>query len=199
VETDSTSELGEDPAAIQPVAEGATPPLRMSTSPPTVARNANSISGGGSSSSKPIAVPRKRRAGVNMRTAIGSRKIKVRTVAVPERPREYLSKVAALVHAGHNGDALTQAVQYTPISAPMSASEKSVEPREQRPPRQQSLQLVSLPTPDELMVVSPRVPEDLRQVRFDSPSSCITCTRFPFRSCPIAAAHRLDCAMYRTT
>ena len=177
METDSTSELGEDPAAIQTVEEGAIPPPSSS---PTVARNGNGISAGGRSGSKTSAVPRKRTAGVNMRTAIGQRKVKVRTVAVPERPREYLSKVAALVHAGHNGDALTQAVQSAPIPAPMSAPEKSVEPREQRPPRQQSLQLVSLPVPDELMVVSPtptpRVPEGLRQVRFDSWSSCIIYT-----------------------
>lgn len=191
METDSTSELGEDPAAIQTVEEGATPPPSSS---PTVERNGNVISAGGRSSSKTRAVPRKRTAGVNMRTAIGQRKVKVRTVAVPERPREYLSKVAALVHAGHNGDALTQAVQSAPIPAPMSASEKSVEPREQRPPRQQSLQLVSLPMPDELMVVSPtptpRVPEGLRQVRLTVGLLALS-TRFPFRSHPIAAAHRL--------
>jgi len=89
--------------------------------------------------------------------------MKVRTIAVPERPREYLSKVAALVHAGHNGDALIQAVQ-------------SVEPREQRPPRQHAFQLGSLaetPTPDELVVASPRVPEGLRQVSIDSSASCV--------------------------
>ena len=168
VETDSTSDPGEDPAAIQTVEEDATP-VQVAPAPPssTVTRHASSISAV-ASTSKTRPAPCKRKAGVNMRTATGQpAKIKVRTVIVPERPREYLSKVAALVHAGHNGDALIQAVQSAPISAPVSALETSVERREQRPPRQQPQQPVSLSetrTPDELMIPSGRVPEVIRQV-----------------------------------
>jgi hypothetical protein len=168
VEIDSASEPGEDSAAIQTGEEGATPVQdEPASSPFTATRHASSIpAAAGTGKTRPATC--KRKAGANMRTATGQpSKIKIRTVAVPERPKEYLSKVAALVHAGHNGDALIQAVQSTPIPAPMSASEKSVEQREQRPPCQQPLQTVShpeTPTPDELMVASPSVPEVLRQV-----------------------------------
>ena len=195
VETDSTSDPGEDSAAIQTVEEDATPvqaaPAPSST---TIARNASSISTV-ASTSKTRPAPCKRKAGANMRTATGQpAKIKVRTVVVPERPREYLSKVAALVHAGHNGDALIQAVQSAPISAPVSALEKSVERREQRPPRQQSQQPVSLSetrTPDGLMIASPRVPEVIRQVSVTN-RLLVLSTRFTFRSRPIAPVHRFD-------
>ena len=196
VETESNSELGEDPAAIQNAEEGAPPSVQDAppSSSSAVARHSNGISAGpsNSSSSKTRAGPRKRAAGVNMQPQPS--KVKVRTVAVPERPREYLSKVAALVHAGHNGNALLQAVQSAPVSAPMSESERSVEPREQRPPRQQHLQLVSLaetPTPDELIVVSRRDPEGLRQVSLTARLLALH-ARFPFRCYPIAPTYRLD-------
>ena len=168
VETESTSDPEEDPVAIQTIEEGATPVQAAPTpSSSAVTRSASSISAA-ASNSKTRPAPCKRKAGMNMRAATNQpNKIKVRTVVVPERPREYLSKVAALVHAGHNGDALIQAVQSAPISDPMSAPEKSVEQREQHPPRQQSQRPVSPPetrTPDEVMVASPRVSEVLRQV-----------------------------------
>lgn len=195
METDSTSDPGEDSAVIQTIEEDAT--LVQAAPAPsysTATINAGGISAAaGTSKTRPA--PCKRKAGVNVRTTTGQpAKIKVRTVVVPERPREYLSKVAALVHAGHNGDALIQAVQSAPISAPMPAPEKSVERREQHPPRQQPQQPVSLPetrTSDELMVGSPRVPEVLRQVSVTDHLLVIS-GPFPFRSCPIAPIHRLD-------
>ena len=170
METDSTADPGEDSAAIQTVEEGATPVQDMAAvSSSIVTRKHSSSISTAVSTRKAKPAPGKRKAGVNMRAATGQpTKIKVRSVAVPDRPREYISKVAALVHAGHNGDALVQAVQSAPISAPMSALEKSVEQREQHPPRQHPPQAVShpeSPTPDDLMVASPRAPEALRQVR----------------------------------
>src|SRR5258706_744308 len=195
VETDSTSDPGEDSTAIQTVEEDATPvQAARAPSSSTITRNASSIPSA-SSASKTKPGPCKRKTGVNMRTATGQpAKIKVRTVIVPERPREYLSKVAALVHAGHNGDALIQAVQSAPISAPVSALEKPVERREQHPPRQQRQQPVSLSetrTPGELMIASPRVSEGIRQVSVTN-RLLVFSTHFPFRSCPIAPVHRVD-------
>lgn len=149
VEGDPLSEPGEDPIQIDDdddEEEGARPPVQDQDP-----RNGNGrgiISGGATSTStsktRPVQVPcNKKKAGVK-RSAPGppakakaKAKAKARTVAVPERPREYLSKVAALVHAGHNGDALLQAVQSesAPVSAPMPAP---VEARRHHPhpPRQ---------------------------------------------------------------
>ena len=194
VERDSTSDPGEDSTAIQTVEEEATPvQAAHAPSSSTITRNTSSISAA-ASTSKTKSGPCKRKAGVNMRTTGQPAKIKVRTVIVPERPREYLSKVAALVHAGHNGDALLQAVQSAPGSAPASALEKPVERREQYPPRQQRQQPVSLSetrTPGELMIASPRVPELIRQVSVTN-RLLVFSTHFPFRSCPIAPVHRVD-------
>ena len=191
VERDSTSDPEEDSTAIQTVEEEAT---AVQAAPSTMTRNTSSISAA-ASSSKTKPGPCKRKAGVNMRTATGQpAKIKVRTVIVPERPREYLSKVAALVHAGHNGDALIQAVQSAPVSATASALEKPVERREQYPLRQQRQQPVSLSetrTPGELMIASPRVPELIRQVSVTN-RLLVFSTHFPSRSCPIAPVHRVD-------
>jgi hypothetical protein len=195
VETDSTSDPEEDSGAIQTVEED-TNPVQAAPAPAssTVTRRAGStLAVASTSKTRPASC--KRKAGVNMRTATSQpNKIKVRTVVVPERPREYLSKVAALVHAGHNGDALIQAVQSAPIPAPTSAPGISVERREQRPPRQPSQRPVSLPetrTPDQVMVASPRVSEVLRQVSVTDHLLVIS-THSPFRSCPIAPIHRLD-------
>jgi len=202
VETDSTSEPEGELAVIENVEEDE--PLVQDAPPSsssTVARNSSAILAA-SSTSKTRPAPCKRKARVNMRSATGQpAKMKVRTVAVPERPREYLSKVAALVHAGHNGDALLQAVQSAPVSVsvPVPAPERSVEPREQRPPRQQALQQASLPetpTPGELMAASSRVPGGLRQVSVTVRLLALS-TRFSFRSYPIAPAYRLNRLMDR--
>jgi HMG (high mobility group) box len=172
VDTDTDSEPGEDPTIIQGVEAGASSVQDgLPSSSSAVARNASrgpviAIT------SKIRPAPCKRKAGAGMRRATGQlTKIKVRTVAVPERPREYLSKVAALVHAGHNGDALIQAVQFEPASAPISGSEKPVLSR-QLPP----LPLVRLPetlTPGELLVSSPGASEIPRQVSVTIQSTCI--------------------------